>query len=140
MTLAHPPAPGYSAPGVKGLTDGFVGRSAEFLNPQWLGFEGKNIDATIDLRKPTDLHEVGGHFLQYTQGGLYVPGAVEVFVSDDGMAFKKVATIRRKQDSGRASVHTLSAKLSGVKGRFVRLVAHTNGLWLFVDELFVNPE
>jgi hypothetical protein len=27
-----------------------------------------------------------------------------------------------------------------LKGRFVRVVPHTNGLWLFADEVFVNPK
>jgi hypothetical protein len=35
---------------------------------------------------------------------------------------------------------TLTAKLDGITGRFVRVVAHTNGLWLFADEVMVNPE
>jgi hypothetical protein len=43
-------------------------------------------------------------------------------------------------DEGAACTRTLVPKPKGVKGRFVRVVAHTNGLWLFADEIFVNPE
>jgi N-acetyl-beta-hexosaminidase len=140
VTLARPPADGYSAPGVQGLTDGHVGRSPDFMNPQWLGIEGKNLDATIDLGKVTELREVGGHFLQHVWGGIYVPRMVEVHVSEDGKKFRKVASIERRADNRPAYTRTLAAKLVGVRGRFVRLVAHTNGLWLFADEVFVNPE
>jgi hypothetical protein len=52
----------------------------------------------------------------------------------------KVATIKHAQDGRPAYLKTLTATLEGVKGRYVRVTAHTNGLWLFADEVFVNPE
>ena len=38
------------------------------------------------------------------------------------------------------NLYTYEAKLSGVKARYVKFLAPTNGLWLFCDELYVNPE
>jgi hypothetical protein len=37
-------------------------------------------------------------------------------------------------------MRTLSVKLKGVTGRFVKVVAPIDGFWLFADEVFVNPE
>jgi hypothetical protein len=140
VTLAFP-ASGYTAPGIEGLTDGFVARSAEFLNLYWLGFEGKNLDATIDMGRVLDLREVGGHFLQQVKLGIFIPPAMDVLVSGDGKEFRKVATVKHAPDDRPLYLKTLSAKLDGVSGRFVRVVAYNNGsMWLFADEVFVNPE
>ncbi|MBI1915373.1 MAG: hypothetical protein HYS12_11635 [Planctomycetes bacterium] len=68
------------------------------------------------------------------------PESWPVGESDDGKKFKKVVSIQHEPDNRPAYTRTLTAKLVGVRGRFVRLVAHTNGLWLFADEVFVNPE
>jgi hexosaminidase len=140
VTMTHPPAEAYSAPGVGGLTDGFIGHSADFMNPQWLGIEGKNLEATIDLEKVIDVREVGVHFLQHVQAGIHIPQTLDVLVSDDGKEFRKAATAKRRQDNRAAFTETLTATLEGVKGRFVRVVAYTNGQWLFADEVLVNPE
>jgi hexosaminidase len=140
VTLLHSPSAAYSASGIEGLTDGFRARSPDFLNPEWLGVEGKNLEATIDLGKSIDIREVGGHFLQYVQAGIFIPETVDVLVSADNKTFRKVATVKTRRDAEPAYTRIVTAKLTGSKARFVRLVAYTNGLWLFADEVFVNPE
>ena len=140
VVMAVPPADAYSLPGVAGLTDGFLARSPDFLNPQWLGVEGKDIDATIDLGRIIEIREVGAHFLQYVGAGIRIPTVVDVLISEDGKDFRKAATIRHTQDERPTYLLTLTTTLAPVKGRYVRVVAHTNGQWLFVDEVFVNPE
>jgi hexosaminidase len=139
VTLKYPPAQGYNLSGVKGLTDGHVARSPDFLNPQWLGVEGKNIESVIDLGRPTAIRRVGGHFLQHVGAGIRIPGRVDILVSDDGEKFRSVAVIEHKQSEQAAYLKTLQADIKDVQARYVKLVAHTNGLWLFADEVFVNP-
>jgi hypothetical protein len=140
VTVAFPPGGGYTAPGIRGLTDGFVGRSPEFLNLQWLGFEGKNLDATIDLGAELDIREVGAHFLQSLRVGIRIPSALDVLVSSDGKEFRTVGMVKHPPDEQERYMRTLSVKLQGVTGRFVRVVGHTHDFWLFADEVFVNPE
>jgi serine/threonine protein kinase len=140
VTLASPPGGGYTAPGVQGLTDGFVGRSPDFLNLQWLGFEGRNFDATIDLGRELDIHEVGAHFLQSVRLGIRIPPVMDVMVSSDGKEFLTVATVKRDLDERPMYMHTMRVKLKGVAGRYVKVLAHTHGQWVFADEVFVNPE
>ncbi len=140
VTLAFPPAEVYALPGVGGLTDGHVARTADFLNPEWLGIEGKDLVATIDLGRAMEVREVGVHFLQQVRGGIYLPRTVDVLVSDDGKEFRQAATVRREPDGRPTFIETLRAQPRGVRGRYVRVVAHTNGQWLFADEVLVNPE
>jgi hexosaminidase len=140
VTLASPPAGHYALPGVGGLTDGFVGQAPDCQNAQWLGIEGKDFDATIYLGRVVEVREAGAHFLQQVRYGISLPGLVDVLVSEDGKGFRKVATIKHEPDARPAFTQAMSATLSGVRGRFVRVVAHSNGQWLFADEVFVNPE
>jgi hypothetical protein len=138
-TLKYPPAQGYDLSGVQALTDGHIARSPDFLNPQWLGVEGKNIEAVLDLGRRTAMHRVGGHFLQHIGAGIRIPQKVDVLVSDDGEKFRSVATIAHKQSERATYIKTLQVDLKEVQARYVKLVAYTNGQWLFVDEVFVNP-
>jgi hexosaminidase len=140
VTLANPPGGAYTAPGVQGLTDGFVGRSPDFLNLQWLGIEGKNLDATIDLGRELDIHEVGGHFLQSLRLGIRIPAVMDVLVSNDGKEFRTVGMVNYPPSERPVYMRTLSVKLKGVSGRYVKVVGHNRDFWLFVDEVFVNPE
>jgi tRNA A-37 threonylcarbamoyl transferase component Bud32 len=140
VTLAFPPGGGYTAPGVQGLTDGFVGRSPDFLNLQWLGVEARNLDATIDLGRVLEVREVGAHFLQYVRVGIRLPTALDVLVSGDGKEFRTVGAVKPVPDERLVYRKTLSVKLDGVTGRFVRVVGYNGGSWLFADEVFVNPE
>jgi hexosaminidase len=125
---------------VQGLTDGFIGRSPDFLNLQWLGVEARNFDATIDLGRALDIREVGAHFLQSVRLGIRIPPVMDVLVSSDGKEFRTVASVSHTPDDRPAYMRTLRVKLKGVTGRFVKVVGHNPGSWLFADEVFVNPE
>ena len=54
----------------------------------WLGFQGKDLDATIDLKEPTEIQKVS--FNTNVVKGDWIMGAsaVTVKVSDDGKNFK----------------------------------------------------
>jgi serine/threonine protein kinase len=140
VTMTFAASGGYTAPGVQGLTDGFIGRSPDFLNLYWLGVEGKSFDATIDLGRELDIHEAGAHFLQSVRLGIRIPWQMDVMVSSDGKEFRTVGTVKHPADERPMYMQTLSVKLKGVTGRYVRVVGHNHGFWLFGDEVFVNPE
>lgn len=139
IKLAQPPN-GYTAPGVEGLTDGYVSREANFLSLEWLGFEYRPFEATVDLGEIQPIKTVGANFLQLVVGGIFIPAAVEISVSDDGQTFREVAKITRPPDNRPRYLHTLATDLKDVRGRYVKLVGRPTGSWLFVDEIFVNPE
>src|SRR5262249_54832446 len=110
------------------------------LNLHWLGVEGRNFDATIDMGGVIDVREVGAHFSQNLPLGISVPAMMDVLVSGDGKEFRKVATVTHDPDKRKTFMRTLSAKLKGVPGRFVKVVGYANGMGVFADEVFVNPE
>jgi hypothetical protein len=67
---------------------------------------------------------------------------MNVLVSSDSKEFRTMGMVKYPPDEQPVYMHTLSVKLKGVTGRFVRVVAPTNGngRWIFVDKVFINPE
>jgi hexosaminidase len=140
VTTTEEPSKDYNKVGIGGLTDGHTTHSTPFQQIPWLGWEGKDLDATIDMGSVTELHTVGGHFLQYIWAGIQIPQKFTVSVSDDGKTFKEVGDFTPVQDREAQKIQTLSVKLDGVNARYVKILVKTSGQWLFCDELFVNPK
>ena len=154
ITLAAPVDPRYPGQGAAGLLDGRRAPDG-YQAPLWLGFEGVNQTATIDLGAPTEIVRLGVGALQSTQLGIYLPARVEFSVSDDGETFTPVAEVtpqRQPQATGVARELMLSAPLADVRARQVRariinlgtipagLPAAGARAWMFLDELVVNPK
>ncbi len=136
-TLAHDPV-AYTAPGVSGLTDGYVSEEANFLSLEWLGFESKPLEAVIDLGETKPIAAVGGRFLQDLQGGIYIPSRLEVLVSDDGRQFRSVGREDHAATSEAKFIRTWKLPVENIRARYVKMAAQPGGQWLFVDELFVD--
>ena len=139
VALVTPPNPDYASSGIESLTDGYVGPTPMCPCLGWLGWEGRPIEATIDLGQPTDIKLVGGHFMQMVWAGVYIPQKLEAFVSNDGNEFKQIGSVTPKQEIAGDILRTVQIEARNVKARYVKLKAYGNGMWLFVDELFVNP-
>ena len=152
VTLAGRPDPGYPGCGAAALTDGYTGH-ADHAAPEWLGFLGNDLVATVDLGVPTDVRSVGVNVLQSTRVGVLLPREVEIAVSSDGRDFGPVSTLKTQAAKAHAdpSTTTLTAADLNVRARYVRVRAASAGLlpawikkeptkaWLFVDEIVVNP-
>ncbi len=154
VQLKTPPNPRY--PGSAGsacLTNGIMG-DPDFHNRDWLGFEGPDLEATVDLGAPIDIQALGGDFLQYPGPGIFLPTKVTFAVSSDGRTFREVAAVTHDVPEREAGPLTRRLVAEGlhVKARFVRVHAfnigripawhHAGGIkaWLFVDEILVNPK
>lgn len=130
---------GYVMPGAQGMTDGYLSREGNFLSPEWLGWEGRNLEATVDLGRTTEIREVAGHFCQHIWAGIRIPEKTDVLVSDDGKEFRKVETMIYPKNEIGENTAVVATKLKEVKARYVRILAYTNGQWLFLDEIMINP-
>ncbi|HOD82343.1 MAG: hypothetical protein BWX88_00512 [Planctomycetes bacterium ADurb.Bin126] len=152
VSLAAPPDVRYPGRGAKGLVDG-LRASDNYRHPQWLGWYGNDLEATIDLGRPTDVKAVAVRCLQCVPSGIYLPVRVHVSVSGDGKAFKEIATIQPTlpQNAPGPQVPILRADALTARGRYVRVRAVSIGTipagqpggqtkaWLFADEVLVNP-
>lgn len=138
VTLAFEPH-AYTAPGIQGLTDAQVSEEPNFLSLEWLGFETHPFEATLDLGETTAVERVGARFLEDAQGGIFVPQSLTILASTDGTEFRQVGLWQRPSDPRGRSIASILVPLVDVRTRYLKLVAHPAGPWIFVDEILVDP-
>ena len=91
--------------------------------------------AIIDLGAKTDISGVRAHICNGGTAGILAPKNAKVFVSDDGVTFKQVATIKIAEDP--SAIYWSGTELSGVSARYVKFQFECNGLFCFINELEV---
>jgi hypothetical protein len=141
----------YTGGGDEGLIDGIRG-SANFASGEWQGYQGQDFVATVDLQKETEIHEVGGGFLQNARSWIWMPTHIEFEVSNDGTNFTKIADIKTDvpaEDMDPKTRDYIQA-INPVKARYVRVHAYNLGkipswhpgaggdAYIFVDEVLIK--
>ena len=147
ITLKEQPSKGYVFNGAQVLVDGLRGGS-NYKTGHWLGFQGKDLDATIDLKEPTEIQKVS--FNTNVVKGDWIMGAsaVTVKVSDDGKNFKEVASkkIPELTQNDKDGLYPQEISFAPVKARYVEIIINSSKLpkwhggagspaFLFVDEI-----
>ena len=126
---------GYPAAREATLTDGQCG-SWSYGDGRWQGFL-TDIDVVIDLETVQEIHYVGATFLCEPGPGIYLPKSAEIWVSQDGEHFDKIATIPNEIQQPSQSYVTFGAPVAA-RARYVRYVAHPTRGFHFLDEVVVN--
>jgi len=121
----------YDVGGPKALTDGKLGMMNYHYN--WLGFEGEDMDVTIDLDSIQEIRSVGADFLYYPLSWIFVPKQVICYVSTDGVNWAEVSHQHYENEESLAECKIVGFHLDEIKqlGRYVRIKA---------ESLKVNPE
>lgn len=106
---------------------------------EWQGFLG-DFDVTLDFERREELHQVKLRFMQISGPGVYMPGNVKLFASDDGKHFREMQTLENDVPTTDASLRfkTFEFDLQGRLARYVRIVGqNTKKGFLFTDEIVV---
>ena len=143
----------YPAAGNNSLIDGKRGMLNYSLG-NWQGYEGVNMDATIDLQQATPVHKLTAGFLSNPASWIFLPTMVEFSVSTDGMKFitigKQVHIPEKESDMKTIAIKDFSVAFASMKIRYVRVKATTigncpnwhsgkgNKSWMFTDEIIVE--
>ena len=142
--------PKYEAGGAAALTNGLKG--LEDFNCNWLGFEGEDLEAVIDLGEMMTVHKISTDFLQDNYSWVFLPLEVEYLISTDGINFKTVANIRNKTPDTKPGkfFEAFEAEFEGTQAQFIRVKAtnmktcpdwHTGKggkSWIFADEVIIR--
>ena len=150
IQLAAPPSPKYPGRGGATLVDGERG-SYDFHDGKWLGFEGLDFEAVVDLGKPMAVGEVACGFLEEQVSWIFLPARVDIAVSADGERYASVGSSAEKlAPAGGPRVKDYAAAVPNeTPVRFVRVRAASIGVcpswhvgaggkaWLFVDEIMI---
>ncbi|MBS1513339.1 MAG: beta-N-acetylhexosaminidase [Bacteroidetes bacterium] len=153
ITLVNEPAKNYPGDGAFTLVNGVQNEKGLARSNEFLGFNGKDLDATIDLGQLTDVKSVTLHFFEQQGSWIYAPSqfAVQYLYSLDTdekaiMRPVKMDTIDIPSGKGLNKM-TISTNQNC---RYIHIIAKNfgtipsgnpgagNPAWLFVDEIEVE--
>lgn len=148
ISLTHAPAAKYSSGGTGAILNAGIGSDDRYGDTDWLGFEGSDLEAAIDLGQPLEIKQAQLRFFNGPGQWIYPPQSVEVLTSADGIQYesrvKKVLT----NQTGKIVVVNLVFEPQTV--RYLKVNAINYGpipegkegaghpAWLFVDELVIE--
>lgn len=150
ISLVEPPSKTYPGDGAFTLVNGIQSKKGAGRYKDYLGYNGKNLEAQIDLGTTMAVNRVGISYLHQPSSWIYHPSALEVWGSEDGQNFKPLAKSELQQP-------TLTENGTGVyylktkgKYRYIKYLIKNKGTiqvpdpgqgnaaWLFVDELIIE--
>ena len=134
------------------LTDGALGGNSFYSN--WLGFEGNDLEAVVDLGSSNFINNISMNFLQVTNHIVFYPLDVQFEISKDSISWKNLPIITNQKKLNSKSkvndIQTFSQNVNNEKARYIRIKAknikkapfwhHGADLpaWIFADELIVE--
>lgn len=149
VILKNQPNREYAFDGADVLIDGLRGGS-NYRSGRWLGWFGKDADATIDLQEVTEIGSVKFNLLINMKDWIFNAKSVKVLVSDDGEQFKEAASqsFDILPADYTSSLYPVEITFEPVNTRFVEVIVtpfdcpegHAGfgyPAWVFIDELGV---
>lgn len=150
ISLSNFPSVKYGTGDEKIIVDGWKG-SRDHNDGRWLGFEGIDLSAVVDLGQVTELNDISISFLQNQMAWIFYPSEVSFSVSRDGKQFKKIKQFDSSiQPQLGSLIKDYSVKLQYEKFRFVKIDAENIKIcpdwhggkggkaWIFVDEIQIK--
>ncbi len=133
------------------LTDGSLGGNNFYAN--WLGFEGNDMEAVIDLGQDEKVSHMQTAFLKVINHIVFYPDQVEVSYSMDNKIFHRIASLNtehplQKEDKIN-DIEIFDFQFAPVNARYFKIQAHSmktapewhhaSGLpcWIFCDEVII---
>lgn len=141
----------YPAGGELALVDGVRG-SRNFHDGKWQGFEGTDLEVTIDLQGERPVKELSVGFLQSQGAWIFFPNQVRFLLSENGKDWRSVADfeIVLNQNQQGAQLKQLTQALEDETARYVKIrIQHPKvapewhagaggNAWLFMDEIEIK--
>ncbi len=139
----------YPGDGAFTLVNGVQNTAGLSKSSEFIGFNGTNCEAIIDLGKTESTSKVTIHALNDNGAWIWRPASIEVFSSDDGNNFKPLGSsnnyVKTKGANG-----TMIVNFATTNTRFLKVLINNWGTiqpgnsgsggkaWLFIDEIEVE--
>lgn len=150
IILKTTPSEKYPVGKEKALTDNLFG-DLDFHN-NWLGFEGEDMIAVVDLHKPLEVGKVSMNFLKAVNSWVFLPEEIIVEVSKNGQVFHKVGSASGDISDENYLVKSIpfSIQFDPIEAQYIRVTAislkkcpewhrgYGNPSWIFIDELIIE--
>ncbi|WBV52587.1 glycoside hydrolase family 20 protein [Chryseobacterium gambrini] len=147
ITLEEQPSENYSFGGAFTLIDGITGNQKQ-LGKTWLGFNGKDMVATIDFGQKTQFSEVYFNTLDNKGSWIHFAKSAQIFVSDNGTDFKLIKEVGKEEIL--SAKGKIKVNVGNQNSKYIKVKIENAGIipagnpgadskaWLFVDEIGVN--
>ena len=146
-----PISPKYQAQGSSTVLDGQYG-SLSFRDNKYLGFNGTDVEFTIDLGEVMPVKSAAAHFLVSVDDGIHAPQSMEVQIATRPDNFIPFAVADNTEGSRQGEPYHYSLDLSGktAKARYLKFLVKSpirippgylfagTDAWLFIDEVLVQ--
>lgn len=148
LTFKEQPHEKYKGGGSASVINGILGSNERYGGTEWLGFEGKNVEATIDFGVVTAISDFAFRNFDGEGQWIYLPKSVTLFASEDGETFIEIH--KEAIEKTGEKVVTTSFQIEEKKTRYLKVVFENYGIipegqqgggnaaWLFVDEMIIN--
>lgn len=149
ITLANAPAAQYPGNGgAFGLVNGVVSNKG-INSAEWLGFNGKDMEAVIDFGKPESFTSITLDALFLQGSWIYLPSSIDVLISKNATDFTPI-TDTTMSDSTIQFQLKLKIGFANQTAQYLKIIARNIGKipegkpgagkpgWLFVDEIAVD--
>ncbi len=147
LEIKNQPANKYGAGGKEALVNGVLGSNDRYGDKEWLGFEGKDFEAIIDLGKKTEVNSVVFRFYHGPGQWIYAPNKIKITLSDSddppnvwqekiiNKKTRKAMEVKVEVDSQEGQYLHILVPNFGIIPEGAQGAGH--GAWLFVDEVRV---
>jgi len=149
VSLVNAPKAPYNKSGNNGFVNGILANDSRFSDGEWLAWEGKTINATLDLGAATKVTQISTRFMNSRGSWIHLPTRVEVLGSEDGKTFTRLG-LQQNFNNSKEGALNVSFNLPPTTIKFLTFIADPvtiipagfagagNPSWLFMDELIIK--
>lgn len=148
IELFTTPAPNYAYGGAAMLVDGINGTGTNYRTGRWMGFQGEDLVAGIDLLQPTEISKAEIRNAVVTGDWIFDASEIIIESSADNQSFAPVTSVTFTDEKGehRADISSHSLTFEPVTARYFRVTVKPslmpewhpgkgNRAFIFVDEI-----
>lgn len=146
IKLENEPSTKYPAKNGKASLLNGIGGSVDFADGEWTAWEGNDMIATITLGKDS-VEKVSMTFHNQVSAWIHHPQHFEIYSSEDGVNFKKIAE-KNVPQMAKQTV-SVSVPFAKTKSKYLKVIARKitipegfngegNPAWIFIDEIVVE--
>ena len=148
VNYTYPVSSYYLADGPNSLTDGIRGKFN--IHKYWLGFNGEDLIATLDLGSIDTLRSISLGCLQKYTDWIFLPQWVKFEISSDGNSYTEIKSITNPISINQPElIYDFMATFHPESARYIRITAKNNMCppghsgagkpgWIFADEIIVR--
>jgi len=149
ISLKEMPADRYSKGGIQAVINGIKGSDERYGDKEWLGFNGNDFEAIIDLGQSTEISEIQMRFFKGEGQWIYLPKTMRFSISDHGRSYDEIIDTK-VGDTSKKVMSSIVRFTEPKYGRYLKVEVPNYGIipegkqgggnaaWLFIDEIIVK--